>query len=97
MEETFKRVAPVESGKEKRSKGSREAKSPLRGHITDKDCYIKISKELSMHCGETEHWHSASFMQASLLCLTVLQKHLGPTLHSGLHPQSLCRRIAECS
>lgn len=34
---------------------------------------------------------------ASLLCSAVWHTHLGPTSHSGHHPQSLCGRISKCT
>lgn len=89
-------MPPVEGGGEKRSKHSEGAKSPLRGHVQDKECNIEISKDLSGQHGETKHGHNASFMQASLLCLTVSRVHSGPTSDSGHHPQSLGGKTSEC-
>lgn len=68
-------------------KGFTRGKPPLREHRKDGDCDTEVSKDLSRQRGETEPSHNASFMQASLLCLTMLHVHLGPASHSSHHPK----------
>lgn len=60
--------------------GLTKAKSPVREHRRDKDCYAEPS---SMRRGETVDLHNALFMQASLFGITAFTMHSEATAHTG--------------
>lgn len=106
MEGNLLVCAPCGGWKREMIKGSQEAKSPLRGQIKDKGCYIKISKELSAQVWRNRQLSTMlTFMPASLLCSAVLHMHLEakqsfrPSSHKSMwkESQSACDPLGHAS